>query len=84
MIWAASPLPPVPSLVSRRCRLCLFSPWSTCEDCQSYSVCSQLEQNGPVSGPWRAVKLCFSFQRFAASRITYWGRESCVALLCDW
>ncbi|XP_014388396.1 PREDICTED: tRNA (guanine-N(7)-)-methyltransferase non-catalytic subunit WDR4 [Myotis brandtii] len=29
------------------------------------------------------VKLLLSLQRFAASRITYWSRDSCVALLCD-
>lgn len=30
------------------------------------------------------LSCCFSLQRFAASRIAYWGREGCVALLCDW
>ena len=35
-------------------------------------------------GPQHAFELLLPFQRFAVSRITYWSRDSWVALLCDW
>ncbi|XP_054432268.1 tRNA (guanine-N(7)-)-methyltransferase non-catalytic subunit WDR4 isoform X2 [Pteronotus mesoamericanus] len=38
--------------------------------------CCHLTRLQEPAGPW-------SDQRFAASRITYWSRDSCVALLCD-
>lgn len=33
--------------------------------------------------PRRPPKPLLPLQRFAVSRIAYWARESCVALLCD-
>ncbi|KAK1344304.1 hypothetical protein QTO34_014869 [Cnephaeus nilssonii] len=38
--------------------------------------CCHLTSLQEPAGPW-------SDKRFAASRITYWSRDSCVALLCD-
>ncbi|KAF6122586.1 WD repeat domain 4 [Phyllostomus discolor] len=39
--------------------------------------CCHLASPQEPAGPW-------SDKRFAASRITYWSRDSWVALLCDW